>query len=120
MPQDACKPDTCKCAIDGCPKSARWQIGFRLWPHGMRNRTAHNAVDGMTGCLVCDEHAVHDPDKFFTTRCKEQIAMQFLQAGKGMPDFSTAQIVHLAIVDDDPISPSEAVALGGIPDEAHA
>ena len=104
-----------ECAVKGCPKEARWQIGFRIWPVGV-SRHNRNAVEGITGKCVCDEHAIRDPSTFFTTRGKEQMAMGFLNAGRGMPDFTTAQIVHTEITEGEPISAEEAQSLGGFPE----
>lgn len=104
-----------RCGSGDCPKDARWQIGFRIWPRG-RDHTKANAVEGLTGVCVCDEHAIRDPDKFFTPRGKEAIEMSFLQCGKGMPDFSTAEIIHTEIADGAPITPEEAQRLGGFAD----
>jgi hypothetical protein len=106
--------DECKCHVAGCSKQARWQIGFRIWPAAVVHRTPNNGIEGISGTCVCDEHAVRDPDKFFTPAGKEKIAISFLQGGKGMPDFSTAQIIHTALVDDDPITKEEAARLGGV------
>lgn len=105
-----------KCLSDGCPKSARWQIGFRIWPRGVLTRTKRNCVEGLTGVCVCDEHAVRDPDKFFTPRGKEKMEMAFLQCGKGMPDFTTAEVIHTSIESGGPITPEEAQRLGGFAD----
>ena len=102
-----------KCSIKGCPKGARWQIGFRIWPRGISHRTASNGVEGMTSVCVCDEHAIRDAEKFFTAKAKERIVIGFLQAGRGMPDFSTAQIIHTEISEGEPISAEEAAQLGG-------
>jgi len=110
--------EICKCMGRDCPKSARWQVEFRIWPTGVAARTEHNCVEGLTGLCVCDEHAIRDPDKFFTAKGKQRMAVGFLQAGRGMPDFSTAQIVHSQIADGEPIGPIEAQRLGGIPDAA--
>ena len=101
----AATSQACKCVAAGCPKSARWQIGFRLWPCGVVNRHKRNGVEGLTGACVCDEHAIRDPEQFFTAKAKRRIEIGFLQAGRGMPDFATAQIIHLAITDGEPISP---------------
>ena len=46
--------------------------------------------------------------------CKCNIAD--LNAGRGYPDFSTAEIIHTAITEGEPISPFEAAQLGGFPD----
>jgi hypothetical protein len=104
-----------KCSIKGCPKTARWQLGFRVWPHGIRNRQESNAVEGATNTWVCDEHAIRNPDEFFTGHTKEQLVLQFLKHGRGMPDLSTAQIVHTEIGDGPEISVSDAAKLGGVP-----
>lgn len=104
------------CAVEGCPKEARWQIGFRIWPIGADTRNLHKAIEGMTGKCVCDEHAIRDPEKFFTPAGKERMAVGFLNAGRGMPDFSTAQIVHTEISGGEPITMEEARHLGGFPD----
>jgi hypothetical protein len=105
-----------KCNVTLCPKTARWQIGFRVWPSGLTKRVKGNSVEGLTGVCVCDEHVIRDPEKFFTTRGKNMIAAGFLQAGRAMPDFSTAQIIHTEITDGDPIGPAQAAQLGGFPD----
>jgi hypothetical protein len=105
-----------ECMALGCPKEARWQIGFRIWPVGVLNRHARNAVEGLTGKCVCDEHAVRDLDKFFTAKAKRQMEIGFLNAGRGMPDFSTAQVVHTEITEGEPITAEEAQSLGGFPD----
>jgi len=81
------------------------------------NRSKHNAVEGLSGACVCDEHAIRDPGEFFTPKGKERIASGFMQAGRGVPDFSTAQIVHTQITDGEAISPLEAAQLGGFPDD---
>jgi hypothetical protein len=106
----------CKCSVSGCPKTARWQIGFRIWPAGISNRVKANSLGGITGVLVCDEHAIRDPEKFFTARGKERMAMGFLEGGRGMPDFSTAQIIHTQITEGEPITAAEAMRLAGFPD----
>ncbi len=105
-----------KCTVLGCPKTARWQVGFRVWPCGITNRVKRNAVEALTGICVCDEHAIRDPARFFTAKGKERIAVGFLQAGRGMPDFSTAQIIHTEITEGEPITMEEASRLGGLPD----
>lgn len=101
----------------GCPKEARWIIGFRVWPCGVR-RTLHNAVDGALALWVCDEHAIRNPEVVFTPETKDMITMRFLKAGRGMPDFDTAQVVHTEIEEGNPIGYGEAASLGGVPDQA--
>ena len=103
------------CNAPGCLKEARWQIGFRIWPAGV-SRHSRNAVEGLTGKCVCDEHAIRDPESFFTSKGKQAIATGFLNAGRGMPDFSTAQIVHTEITEGEPITAEEAQSLGGFPE----
>lgn len=105
-----------ECMAKGCPKEARWQIGFRIWPAGVSSRSSRNSVEGLTGCCVCDEHAVRDLDKFFTSKAKEQMAVGFLNAGRGMPDFATAEVVHTEITEGEPITIEQAAQLGGFPD----
>ena len=103
----------CKCSVGGCPKTARWQIGFRINPAGTKSDI--NAVEGLTGVVVCDEHAIRNPDQFFTPKRKRWLLAGFLHEGKGMPDFATAQIIHNEIAGGEPISPGEAARLGGVP-----
>lgn len=107
-----------KCDANGCPKDARWQIAFRIWPVGAKLRTRATCIEGMSGACVCDEHAVRDPEKFFTSKAKERIAIALLQNGRGMPDFSTAQIIHTEVVDGEPLTKVEAASLDGLPSEA--
>lgn len=105
-----------KCCAPGCLKEARWIVGFRVWPCGVR-RLHHNAIDGALALWVCDEHAIRNPEALFTPDNKNQIIMRFLHAGRGMPDFATAQIVHTEIEDGSPIGFGEAASLGGVPDQ---
>lgn len=105
---------TCQCYASGCAKDARWQVAFRVWPIGDRSR--RGCVAGMSGCCVCDEHAPRDADKFFTAKAKEQIEITFLRGGRGMPDFTTAQIVLAEIVDGEPLTMHEAASLGNLPE----
>lgn len=105
-----------KCSATDCPKGARWQIGFRIWPVGVANRHPRNCTEGLSGAVVCDEHAIRDPEKFFTAKGKQRLEVAFLQAGRGMPDFSTAQIVHTEITEGEPITKEQAAQLGGFPE----
>lgn len=105
----------CQCGVPGCPKDARWQIAFRIWKVRETLRTTATCVEGMCGICVCDEHTISDPDKFFTPLAKERIAVAFLQRGRGMPDFSTAEIIHIDM-NGEPLSPEEAASLDGLPD----
>lgn len=105
-----------KCDSIGCPKDARWQIAFRVWPAGVKLRTQATCMEGISGACVCDEHAVRDPEKFFTSKAKERIAVVFLQGGRGMPDFTTAQIIHTEVVDGEPLTREEATSLQGLPE----
>jgi hypothetical protein len=66
---------------------------------------------------VCDQHAIRNSEVVFTPETKNVIMVKFLNAGRGMPDFSTAQIVHTEIDDGSPIGYGEAASLGGVPDQ---
>ena len=106
-----------KCDLPGCLKQARWQIAFRIWPIGVSKTGLVKPVEGLTSTCVCDEHAIRDTAKFFTPVAKEHLALGFLEAGRGMPDFATAEIIHTAIDSDDPITKDEAMRLGGVMSE---
>lgn len=105
-----------KCNHPSCPKTARWQIGFRVWPAGTASAGKKGAVEGLTSVCVCDEHAIRNPETFYTPRRKQELEMAFLQAGRGMPDFRTAQVIHTEIAAGFPIGPEEAQRLGGFAD----
>jgi hypothetical protein len=107
-----------ECCIKGCPKEARWHIGFRVWPAGRNVMNRAAAVEGVSGKFVCDEHVVRDPDKFWTPGLKERMQLAFLQNGRGMPDFTNAEIIHTEISEGEPITMVEAGRLGGSLDAA--
>lgn len=97
-----------------CPKMARWQISFRVWPVHAHGMDVKDAFEGLTGAAVCDEHAIRDPDAFFTGRGKQIIAVEMQKAGRGRPDFDRVHIIHNEIMGDSLVTVADALRLGGI------
>lgn len=90
---------TARCLLQGCGKPAVWQVGFKIWAAG-HPRLARNCLQCLASIVVCDACRDRvDVKDFLLPEGKERIARALLAMGRAAPDFSTAELCFVPIVD---------------------
>lgn len=82
-----------KCALKGCARDARHQIGMRLWPIGVPRDLTQPSI-AYIGLGVCDKcRAKVDLKHFLSAEGKARMQGAFQGAGRIPPDFERAELV---------------------------
>ncbi len=93
------------CMSKGCAHKATVQIGFRVWAPGPK--LTHNALDALTGLVLCDACAADaTPDDIIPPEGRQIMLHAIRSAGKANPDWNTAELV-LAPIIGEPIDPAD-------------
>lgn len=95
------------CDRCGCANAASHQVGFKVWAYGTNRRGDDNCLRALVGLAVCDEHRADVRiDDILTHGAKEHIAAGVARMGKALPDFASAELEWLPVLDGEMTDPA--------------